>query len=63
MVQVGIGFRRALDVLVLVDLNGVTGGMVDDRAVVRNQDFVLAYIRFRDEAVLPIRADCGTDFG
>lgn len=56
MVQVGIGFRRTLDVLVIVDLNGIPSGVIYDRPIVCDEDFVLAEVWLGAQALLPVRA-------
>lgn len=54
VVQVGIGFRSTLDVLVIVDLNGIPSRVIDDWTVVRDENFVSAYTPVGDEALLSI---------
>lgn len=52
MIELGIGFRRALDVLVVVNLDGVSRGMVNDRTIVSDENFFFDEVRLGYEALL-----------
>src|SRR5512134_172957 len=62
VVQEGVGVLGALDVFVVVDLDGQAGRMVDDRSVVRNQDFFGLNIIGGKQTTLAVGTSGNDDF-